>query len=53
LLRSAAVVLVALVLLLTETSAWLAMGGCCYGAVVLVALVLLLAETSAWLTIGC
>jgi hypothetical protein len=42
------VLLVALVLLLTEASAWLAIGCCCYSAVVLVALVLILAEASAW-----
>jgi hypothetical protein len=39
--------LVALVLLLTETSVWLAMECCCMGAVAFVALVLLLAEASA------
>jgi hypothetical protein len=37
------VVLIALVLLLAEASAWLAMRCCCKGAVMLVALVLLLA----------
>jgi hypothetical protein len=40
-------VLVALVLLLTVTSAWLAIGCCCYSARVLVVLVLLLAEALA------
>jgi len=40
-----AVVLVELVLLLAEASAWLTIGCCCCSAVVLVALVLLLAES--------
>ena len=46
-------VVVVLVLLLTEASAWLALGCFCCSAVVLGALVLLLAEASAWLAIGC
>ena len=39
-------VLVALVLLLAEASAWWVIWCCCYSAVVLVALVLLLAEST-------
>jgi hypothetical protein len=52
LLRSAAVLLVALVLPLAGASAWLALWCFCCFAVVLVALVLLLAEASAWLAMG-
>ena len=45
-------VLVALVLLLAEASAWLVIGDCCCCAVVLVALVLLLAEPAVWLAMA-
>ena len=48
-IAAAAVVIVALVLSVLETSAWLTIGCCCCSAVVLVVLVLLLTEASAWL----